>query len=365
MLHTFFSSSFFENSILSYCLFIGIILFALIFKRILSKKISLLLFKAFKRVATDINPDRLLVLLLKPLDIFILLITFYIAFYQLNFPTKWQLAPDHHFGIRMVLLRTFQIAITISITWTILRIIDFLAIVLDLKSSLRGSKTDIQFVPFLKEAAKIIICIISLFFILGAIFNLNIASLIAGLGIGGLAIALAAKETLENLLGSFTIFLDKPFIVGDTVKVGNINGSVEKIGFRSTRLRTPDKTYLTVPNKKMVDAELDNLSLRTQRRVAFNIYLSYNTSPSQLKSIVNDIQHLIDNHSQITNEGRVKFIELGENSLTIMVLYFIDLIEEDIYLIIKEEINFKIMEIVNKHDSHFATKTIYLENKLI
>src|SRR6185369_10292037 len=123
-----------------------------------------------------------------------------------------------------------------------------------------------QLVPFLREAIKIIIGVFSFFFILGAVFHINIASLIAGLGIGGLAFALAAKETLENLLGSFTIFLDKPFVVGDVVKVGSAEGTIENIGFRSTRIRTLEKTLLTVPNKKMVDAELDNLTERVVRR---------------------------------------------------------------------------------------------------
>ena len=354
--------TFLENSILRYCLFFGIVLIGLLFKRFLSRRLSILFFMFFRNIAQGLSAERFLVLLAKPLDVFLVLITVYLAFDQLEFPTRWRMVTVDHFGVRMVLIHTFQVALTISITWMVLRIIDFLALIIHTKTIAGGAKTDLQLIPFAKEAAKILIAIFSVFFILGAIFSLNIGSLIAGLGIGGLAIALAAKETLENLLGSFTIFLDQPFVVGDTVKVGPLSGTVERIGFRSTRLRTADKTYLTVPNKKMVDVELDNISLRTQRRVGFNIGLTYNTSEAQIKAIVIDIFNLINSH-QHTTDVKVRFIELGENSLNIMVLYFMDVLEDDVYLSTREEINYKIMGIVNRNGSHFSTKTIYLQNK--
>ncbi|MGZ4049646.1 MAG: mechanosensitive ion channel family protein, partial [Bacteroidia bacterium] len=210
--------------------------------------------------------EKLLALLKKPLGIFILLISFYFAFNILTFPAEWNFTTIDHFGLRMLLYRAYQIGIIVTLTWVVLRVIDFFGLVLIYRASLTESKTDDQLVPFIKESIKVIVTIMAVFFILGAVFKLNIASLIAGLGIGGLAIALAAKESLENLLGSFTIFLDKPFVIGDLIRVGTLEGTVEKIGFRSTRLRTPEKSYVTVPNKKLVDGELDNLSLRIQRR---------------------------------------------------------------------------------------------------
>jgi MscS family membrane protein len=354
--------TFLENSLLRYCLFFAIILFGLLFKRFLSRKLSILFFMFFRKISNGVGADKFLVLLAKPIDVFLLLITFYIAFDQLEFPSRWRMVTVDHFGVRMVMIHAFQIAITISITWMIMRIIDFMALVFHAKTNAVGVKTDLQLIPFAKEAAKILLVIFSIFFVLGAIFSLNIGSLIAGLGIGGLAIALAAKETLENLLGSFTIFLDKPFVVGDTVKVGAITGTVERIGFRSTRLRTPDKTYLTVPNKKMVDVELDNISLRTQRRVAFNIGLTYTTSIQNIQEIVREIKVVIEDHKH-TTDGKVRFSELGENSLNIMVQFFMDIIEDDVYLATKEEINYRIMEIVRSHGCHFSTKTIYLQSK--
>ena len=105
------------------------------------------------------------------------------------------------------------------------------------------------------------------------------------MGVGGIAIAMASKESLENLFGSFTIFLDQPFTVGDIVTIGAITGVVEKVGFRSTRIRTFDKSLVSVPNKKMVDAELDNLGKRDVRRVKFYLGLTYDTKIDQIKKL--------------------------------------------------------------------------------
>jgi MscS family membrane protein len=247
----------------------------------------------------------------------------------------------------------------VTVTWIILRVIDFFGLVLSHRAAANESKTDDQIVPFIKDAAKVLISIFSLFFILGAIFQLNVASLIAGLGIGGLAVALAAKESLENLLGSFTIFLDKPFTVGDLIKVGSLEGTVEKIGFRSTRIRTAEKSYVTVPNKKMVDSELDNLSMRMQRLVKFNMALSYGTKTEQVKKILHDIKTYLDNNSIIIkDETIIRLHNFNETGINILVSYFVDTLEYKVYLNVREEINFKIMEIVEIHGSNFAHTTL-------
>lgn len=233
------------------------------------------------------------------------------------------------------------------------------------KAEKTDTKQDDQLVPFLAEILKIFIWIIAVLVMLNQVFELNVGSLVAGLGIGGLAIALAAQDTLTNLLGSFTIFFDKPFVVGDLVTVGNITGVVEKVGFRSTRIRTLEKSYVTLPNKKMIEAELDNLTLRTYRRVDFNVGLTYDTPSASIKSIVSEIQNYIDHHPNTNEEGKVKFMEFGDSSLNIMVLYYIDTMDWGVFLDIKEEINYKIMELVEKNGSSFAfpSTSVYLENQ--
>lgn len=355
MLTDFFKISFLGNSIVNYCWFVGILLIGLIFQRVLSKLLTLFVFKFLQKHTTGVGSDRLLVLLKKPMGVFIMLVFIFLAFNRLEFPAVWNFEPIEKFGLRMILYRFFQVAIVVSLTWILLRVVDFFGIVFMHRASLTISKSDDQLVPFVKEAVKVMISIFSLFFILGAIFELNVASLVAGLGIGGLAIALAAKESIENLLGSFTIFFDKPFVIGDSIKVGAVEGQVENIGFRSTRIRTVEKSFVTVPNKKMVDNELDNFSLRTQRRASFSIGLTYETKAEQFKSIITDIKAFIYNHPQILkDEVHVRLYDFDPDSINIMVLYLVDSPDYKLYLEVREEINYKIMEIVDKYGSSFS-----------
>jgi len=359
--------TFLGNTLENYCWFAGIIFIGLIFLRLLSRLLTLFIFRFVKKYSTGVGSDKLMLLLKKPLNTVILLITLYLAFNRLDFPAEWHMATVDRFGIRLVLYRLFQIAIVGAFTWVLLRLTDFLGLVMMYRASLTESKSDDQLVPFVKESIKVIIVIFSVFFMLGAVFKLNIASLIAGLGIGGLAIALAAKESLENLLGSFTIFLDRPFIIGDLIRIGGIEGHVEKIGFRSTRIRTLEKSFVTVPNKKLVDSELDNLSLRIQRRAKFSIGLTYDTKASQFKNIIAEIQAYIQKHPHVLpNETRVRLFEFDASSLNIMVLYFVDTLEYDIYLDVREEINYRIMEIVENNGASFAypTTTVIMKNKI-
>lgn len=358
MIHAFLQRTFLGNTLEAYCWFLGIALLGLIFKRLLSKGAAYAGYKLLHKHARNIGYDKFLGLVQKPLGIFILLVTFYLAFDRLEFPNAWNLVPIEQFGLRMVVFDLFQIAIIFSLTWTFLRLIDFFGLILMYRASLTESKSDDQLVSFIRESIKVVVGILAIFFIMGAVFKLNVASLIAGLGIGGLAIALAAKESLENLMGSFTIFLDKPFTIGDLIKVGSIEGTVEHIGFRSTRIRTTEKTYLTVPNKKMVDSELDNLTLRLQRRVKFDLSLLYETTAEQFKNIVADIQAYIDNHPQIyTVENKVRLYGFGDSGINILVTYFVNTKDYDIYLNVRQEVNYKIMEIVQKRGSDFAYPT--------
>jgi MscS family membrane protein len=359
---------FIGNPIINYVWFVCIILGGIIFQKLLSKALTYLVFKILQKYSKGVGYDKLLELMNKPMGVFIILMSLYFAFDRLTFPVEWNFVSIEHFGLRMVLSRLFQITIAVSVTWMILRLTDFFGLVLMFRASLTESKSDDQLVPFIKEALKVIIMIFSLFFILGTIFELNIASLVAGLGIGGLAIALAAKESLENLLGSFTIFLDKPFVIGDLVRLGSLEGHVEKIGFRSTRIRTLEKSYVTVPNKKLIDSELDNLSLRIQRRAKFNIGLTYETSSEKFKIIISEIKKFIDDHPNTLNgETRVRLHEFDASAIVIMIVYFVDTLEYDVYLDVREEINYKIIEIVKGNGSNFAypTTAVVMKNKLV
>ena len=354
---------YFGNTVQDYLWVVGSLLFGVILVRFIAHRISNTLFRVIAGKTQGVNKNELYNLLEKPLKWLIMLIILYVCTSHLDYPQEWNLAPKEEFGLRMFLHRSFIAFLIIVITWSALKIIKFLGIILMAKAELTESKSDDQIIPFLMEIIKVVAVTLGTFIFMGSVFKVDVGALIAGLGIGGLALALAAKESLENLLASFVIFFDKPFVIGDLVTVNGVTGSIEKIGFRSTRIRTLEKSYLTLPNRLMIDNVLDNLSLRTFRRVSFKIGVLYGTSEVQLKQIVEEIQNFIDNHPHTNQDGEIHFIEFGASSLDIMVLYYIDTMDWSVFLKIKEEINFEIMRIVQAHGADFAfpTQTIHLE----
>jgi MscS family membrane protein len=192
-------------------------------------------------------------------------------------------------------------------------------------------------------------------FILGNIFNLNVSALLAGAGIAGLAIALAAKESLENLFASFIIFLERPFVIEDYVIVSGVEGLVEKVGFRSTRLRTSEKTFVTIPNRQMINNPVDNLSLRTMRRVGFDLGLSYTTSVEQMIQIVSEIKLFLEDYTKDAGNVNVTFSEFGPSALNLYVQYYLKVATWPLYMEKKQEVNFEIMKIVRKNGVSFAS----------
>jgi MscS family membrane protein len=339
---------------LSWC--IGILLIGLLLKRLLTRLLTHFLFQILKRYSgEDVGYDKLHVLVKKPLGYLVLLLTLYFAADCLSFPNEWHLASDDHFGLRMILQRSFHLLLIASLSFIILRIVDFFGLVLKYRSSLADTKDD-QLVPFIKEAIKVLIIILSMFTILGSVFRINVASLIAGLGIGGLAVALAAKESIENLLGSFTIFLDKPFMVGDYVKISSFEGTVESIGFRSTRIRTVEKTLVTVPNKKMVDAELDNISRRTHRRIRFTFGLEGGSTSAQIRTITKGIKDFMEKDERILPDTRqVSLLELGTNSVNMLVLCYMESPDYSDYLHLQEDLNYVILDLMEHNKVTFSS----------
>lgn len=350
------------NSLFDYLIVVGALLATALFNKFLAHRISDAAFNLITKGKSNLNKDTLYDLVSKPVRYIIALLVLFVCTSHLEYPESWDIAPKSEFGLRLVLHRMYLTILILSFAWAALKFSEFLGHVLMARAELTESKADDQVIPFMIEILKILIVTFSIFFTLGAVFKVDVGALIAGLGIGGLALALAAKESLENLLASFVIFFDKPFMIDDLVQVNGVVGTVEKIGFRSTRLRTLEKSYLTLPNRQMIDNTLDNLSMRTFRRVKFNIGVEYGTSETQLKAIVQEIQEYIDAHPNTNQDGEIHFMDFGSSSLDIMVLYFIDTMDWSVYLKIKEEINFEIMRIVQNHGADFAfpTQTIHL-----
>jgi MscS family membrane protein len=315
------------------------------------------------KIWDDFAPDRFVQLVRKPFSMLIFLGFVFFAFLQIKFPSEHLVVFSGKIDLNIIAQKLYQASLIVVVFWIFVRLCSFLGEMLMKKADREENKFAVQLVPFMIDSLKVLVIVFGLLIILANVFKINILGLLAGLSIGALALALAAQETLANLLGSVTIFVDKPFKVGDLISVGGIIGTVEKVGFRSTRVRTLEKSYVTIPNKKMVDTELDNLSERTFRRLDFNIGVTYSTTSQQIKAIVDDVQKFVDESNETDEKGHVKFFEFGDSSLNIRVIAFSTVLDWAGFLNYKETLNHKIVEIVHKHGSSFAfpSMSVYME----
>ncbi|WP_457625156.1 mechanosensitive ion channel family protein [Persephonella sp.] len=217
---------------------------------------------------------------------------------------------------------------------------------------------------FLIKSIKVFIIIIAVLAVLQE-WGINVTALIASLGIGGLAIALAAKDTAANLFGGLTILADKSLKIGEWVKVGSVEGIVEDLGMRTTRIRTFEKSLITVPNQYIANNPIENFSRRNIRRIKMTIGVVYDTPSEVLRKIVQDIKDMLENHPDVAKDQSivVYFDEFGDSSLNIFILFFANTSNWLEYVQIKQDINLKIMEIVEENGSSFAfpSQSIYVE----
>lgn len=354
---------FLDNTIGEYLLCAGILLLGFLFRNIITRSLSHLLFKPFKAFSRNKFEAEFDSLFKKPIKYLFELIFIYIAFYPIHLPPQTNIKIFKKVMVSDFITIIFDLVLVTLITWVILRIVEYISLVMADKASETEDTTDDQLVAFFKELGKFGIIVIAIFFTLGAVFKMNIAAVVTGLGLGGLAIALAAQETLSNLLASFIIFVDKPFKAGELINVDGITGTVEKVGFRSTRVRTLEKSLITVPNKSLVDNPLNNITLSSFRRVKFQIGVLYGTSHKQLTLICDQIRGYMLTHPEIDEDLLVKFDEYGDSSLNIMILFFVKTNEWDVMMKVKEEVNFKIMEIVENNGTEFAfpTRTVHIQ----
>jgi MscS family membrane protein len=359
----FLNYEFLGNSITDYVYFLSSFLVGLLLIIPFRLFISKLLFRLFGKDNSDKDNKKFNSLLKKPLQYFLTLLVLYFSAKFISLPEFLNSTEEGSLNLAKYFDKGFNFLLLVTIFWTINRSIDFVGYKLKNKALETESKVDDQLIPFAIDIAKVLTIVLGVVMILGNVFEVNVTALVTGLGIGGVAFALASKESLENLLGSFTIFFDKPFTVGDIVTLGGVTGIVEKVGFRSTRIRTFDKSIVTVPNKNIISTELDNLGARPVRRVKFNIGLTYDTSVENIKNIVDDIQKLVDDHPMTNQEGKVRFLNFGASSLDIMVLYYVDSPDWEVLIDAQQKINFQIIDIVNKYKCEFAfpSTSVYIE----
>ena len=224
------------------------------------------------------------------------------------------------------------------------------------------SKLDDQLVPLARTAGKLFVGAIGGVFILQNL-DVNITSLIAGLGLGGLAVALAAQDTLKNLLGGATILADKPFQVGDWVIVGDIEGTVEQVGFRSTRVRTFADSLITVPNARITDTAVNNMGQRTWRRYSTTVGIAYHTDPDRIQAFVEGIRAIVRSNQSMRHDYYiVELHSFGASSLNIMVYTFIGASNWNEELRTRHVFNLDIIRLAQELQVEFAfpTQTLHI-----
>jgi len=325
----------------------GFLLVLFFLRKYISIVLSKIFFTYLKKFSKDVPVDEFVLLIKKPFEIAFSLLLIFVFYQVLKDPLiVYYRGFENVFSI---LVQIYKGLLLINLCLIILRLVEFFAIVVKVRYLEESENiNESSLIPFFKELIKVLVVIVFFFTFLGVVFQLNVGAIITGLGIGGLAFALAGKETLENLLASVTIFLDKPFVIGDAIKVEGIEGNVERIGFRSTRIRTFDKSLVSMPNKKMIDDTLENLTNRTLRRVRFTVGLSYGQDVNQWKEVVVRVKELLKNNLMLDGNHQVFIDEFGDYSVMLLVVYFVKTADWPIYMETKQSINFEIYHILSE-----------------
>jgi MscS family membrane protein len=342
----FLDKEFLGNTVWDYMWVIGVILFVLLLNRFISKYFAILLSKIFRRTWKTFDQKKFVDLIIHPLGIFLVITVSIVAFYRLTFPEQYNITL-YKYPVKTIILSIGIIIQIVVFIWLLLRVIDFIANVLEARALKTDDQADNQLVVFFRDFLKVIIGIIGLMLILHFAFGYNVGSLLTGLSIVGAAIALALRESLENLIASFVIFFDKPFTTGDFVKVQNVSGNVEKIGLRSTRVRTTDKSYVTVPNKQMVDSILDNVTLRSQIRGEINLFVNQQTPHEKMKQLLAEIKKYLSSIKEVQS-GNVFFNDFKGQAFVVLIEFFTPNIDTNAFNSIKDELNLFILETMEK-----------------
>ncbi|MCP4144910.1 MAG: mechanosensitive ion channel family protein [bacterium] len=257
----------------------------------------------------------------------------------------------------------FDVIVTIMIARVVLKLIDAASLFFILLADKTETSFDDQIVPLLRKTSKVFVGVITFIMVLQNL-GVSITGMVAGLGIGGLALAMAAKDTLANLFGSVTILIDRPFKVGDIITTGASTGVVSEIGLRSTRIRTFDKTMISIPNAEMANATVENTSVRPRRKVLMQIGLTYDTTPDQIRQVLSGIEKLLVDHPGVDpDDQNVRFTNFGDSTLDIEFKYFTIETGYDGFSQVKQDISLSIMDLLDgmKVEMAFPTQTVYLE----
>jgi MscS family membrane protein len=349
----FLDTLYFNNTLKAYLIVSGIIIFVLLFKRYLSRYLASLVYKIANRILKNINKQDFCDLVIEPIEWFVVIMVSVFSIDKLNFPLALNFSIYGH-SSQDIITRIGPGIMIMAFTWLLLRLIDFIATVLEQKANQTDDAKDNQLIVFFRDFFKVLIAFIGILWIIKACFYQPIGNVLTGLSIVGAALALAAKESLENLIASFIIFFDKPFFTGDTVKVNAVIGTVEHIGLRSTRLRTADKTLVTIPNKQMVDSMVDNWSMRTARRAEIKLELHTHTTTLAIETLAAFIKQQLQVKNTLINSYEVFVKEINKNSITVSVEYFTEPIALKDFDALKETILLATLQLMEQQNIALA-----------
>lgn len=348
-----FEQIFYKNSLRDWLISLAIIAGALILNKIIILLNKHLIQKLTAKTKNRLD-DILFKMLQAPVLLGIILVAIWFAARRLELGTH----------IESTILKAYKVLTVINITWFVARLAN--ALLEEYLAPKAADKNTLKYLDnhLMSILRRAVLAVIWSFGVVMALNNVgvNVGTLIAGLSIGGLAFALAAQDTIKNIYGGFTIFTDRPFRIGDRIKVDSFDGFVEEIGIRSTRIRTLEKRLVTIPNYKLVEASVENISEEPMRRVLMKLGLTYNTTPEKMNeamSILRDMPNRVNNVFE--KDIVVAFTDFTDFALVITFVYFIrrdaDVMETP------SLVNSEILRAFNAAGLQFAypTQTIYVE----
>ncbi len=272
-------------------------------------------------------------------------------------------------GLPMVVFKIWVEAIVVvavvAFTLMAYRLTDVGSAIMERRAAASASRFDDLLVPLTRKSLKVLIVAIGLVTVAGTV-GIEIAGLLAGLGLGGLAFALAAQDTVSNLFGSITVLLDRPFQVGDWVVVGDVEGTVETMGFRSTRIRTFYNSLITLPNSNLIKASVDNLGARRFRRWSTRLGIAYNTPPETVDAFCEGIRELVERHPYTRKDYyHVYFNEFGAASLELLLYVFFETPDWATELRERHRLAVDVLRLAHDQGVEFAfpTQTLYLREE--
>ena len=335
--------------ILDIVIAVGII----VFFRILSSTMAYAIIRIFtlkSKRAKDIKQSAFY----SPLKVFFIILGVYLAVLFLKRPLNLSSQIMHYATVGFEILSVIAFAIGLAKSFTT-------------KSSLihkMRKEIDDTTLEFILKIVRAVIYIITVFIVL-ALLKIDLTGLIAGLGIGGLILTLAAQDTAKNLFGGLVIFLDKPFNVGDWIQMDSYEGTIEDITFRTTRIRTFENSILNVPNSKIADSAVINWSKMEQRRYKINLRIELGTPVEKLQKLQQRVEKMLHDRESILDDSTiVRFDNMTEEGINMLIYTYTDSVGYDSYLEECEDINYKLMKILEEENIKVAydTQNIYVRN---